>query len=360
MKPKAPLGQYHAGAPLECVHIDILGPFTSSKKGNQYVLVIVDQFTKWLECFPLPRQGAEEVAKCVVDRFISRFGCPLEIHTDQGKNFDGKLFTSVCNLLQIVKTRTTPYRPRSNGQVERYNRTILQLIRCFLRGNQQTWDEHLQQLAGAIRSTINRNIGFTPNLMMLGREVMLPIDIMIGGLEQKYDSAAEYVVKFKTTLKQIHTLARDTLESSQMRQKRDYDLKLKTQSYEAGDLVYKLDSAKKVGQSPKLQKVWKGTFLVVEVVSPVLFRIADRKKTYVLHHDRLKPCLDQDVPLWLRRKRRSLLQGLNEDNGEPDTESLGLDKLFEECSVDCNDYISPDELDKLEENPLPEIQDPLE
>ena len=98
---------------------------------------------------------------------------------------------------------------------------------------------------------------------------------------------------------------------------------------------------------------------MVEVVSPVLFRIADRKKTYVLHHDRLKPCLDRDVPLWLRRKRSSLLQGLNEDNGEPDTESFGLDKLFEECSVDGNDYISPDELDKLEENPL-EIQDPLE
>ena len=85
VKPKAPLGQYHAGGPLERVHIDILGPFTPSKKGNQYVLVIVDQFTKWLECFPLPRQGAEEVAKCIVDGFISRFGCSLEIHTDQGK-----------------------------------------------------------------------------------------------------------------------------------------------------------------------------------------------------------------------------------------------------------------------------------
>ena len=123
---------------------------------------------------------------------------------------------------------------------------------------------------------------------------------------------------------------------------------------------------KKVGQSSKLQKVWKEPFLVVEVVSPVLFRIADRKKTYVLHHDKLKPCLDRDVPLWLRRKRSSLLQGLNEDNGEPDTESLGLDKLFEECSVDDNDHISPDEfvklneLDKLEETPLPATQDLLE
>ena len=82
---------------------------------------------------------------------------------------------------------------------------------------------------------------------MLDREVMLPIDLMIGGLEQKYDSAAEYVGKLKTIFKQVHTLARGILESSQMRQKRDYDLKLKTQSYEAGDLVYKLDSAKRVG-----------------------------------------------------------------------------------------------------------------
>ena len=92
---------------MERVHIDILGPFTESNRGNQYVLMIVDQFTKWLECFPLPLQSAELTAKAVVDRFISRFGCPLEIHTDQGRNFDGKLFSSVCKLLEVTKTRTT-------------------------------------------------------------------------------------------------------------------------------------------------------------------------------------------------------------------------------------------------------------
>ena len=148
--------------------------------------------------------------------------------------------------------------------------------------------------------------------------------------------------------------------------KKDYDLKLKTQSYEVGDLIYKLDSTKKIGQSPKLQKVWKGPFLVVEVLSPVCYRVADRKKTYVLHYNRLKPCLDRDVPLWLRRKRSSLLQWVNKVNVEPDTEFLSIDKLFEECSVDGNEHISPDEvvklneLDKLEETPLPETQDLLE
>ena len=82
---------------MERVHVDILGPFTPS---SQYVLMLVDQFTKWLECYLLPDQTAESVAKCVADGFISRFGCPLEIHTDQGKNFDGKLFLSVCELLK--------------------------------------------------------------------------------------------------------------------------------------------------------------------------------------------------------------------------------------------------------------------
>ena len=126
---------------------------------------------------------------------------------------------TVCDLLQITKTRTTPYRPCSNGQVERYNRTLLQLIRCFLKSNHKSWDEHLQQLAVAIRSTINRHTGFTPNMMILGREVMLPVDLMFGSISQEETTSAEYVTKLQQILCQVHTLARESLQSSQERQK---------------------------------------------------------------------------------------------------------------------------------------------
>jgi transposase InsO family protein len=106
---------FNAGTRLERVDIDILGPLIPSESGNQYVLVIVDQFTKWLEFFLLPVPTGEQVAKCIIDGFIARFGCPLEIHTDQGCNFDGNLFQAVCDILQITKKRTRPYHPSRNG-----------------------------------------------------------------------------------------------------------------------------------------------------------------------------------------------------------------------------------------------------
>lgn len=132
-KDRAELGQYHAGISFERIHIDILGPLPATKQGNKYILVIIDQFTRWLECCPLHSQNAETLAKALMDNTLSRFGCPLELHWDQGKNVDGHLIRQLCNLLEISKTRTTAYHPTSHGQVERYNRSILQIIHCFFK-----------------------------------------------------------------------------------------------------------------------------------------------------------------------------------------------------------------------------------
>ena len=72
------------------------GTYPFSHSGNVYILMLVNQFTKWLECYPLPDQNAETIAKAMVEGFIARFGCPLQIHVDQGQNFTGNLFTQVC------------------------------------------------------------------------------------------------------------------------------------------------------------------------------------------------------------------------------------------------------------------------
>jgi transposase InsO family protein len=107
---------------MERLHIDILGSFNQSDDKNCCVLMMIDQFTKWVEMAAIPEQSALLTAKKELVHFIATFGCPLEIHTHQGRNFESKLFGSLCEFLEIAKTRTTPYRPSSNGQVERYNK----------------------------------------------------------------------------------------------------------------------------------------------------------------------------------------------------------------------------------------------
>lgn len=143
---------------MDRMHIDFIGLFVKSNKGNKYILMIVDQFTKWLKVYPLPDQEAETVATALVEGFASRMGCPIQIHSDQGRNFESRLFHDVCQLLDITKTRKTPYRPCSNGQVERYNCLVLQDIRCYMNNmaQQRDLDRYLQQIAGAIRATVNR------------------------------------------------------------------------------------------------------------------------------------------------------------------------------------------------------------
>ena len=98
---------------------------------------------------------------------------PFEIFVDQLRNFESELFQKVCELLQIHKPRTTPYRPSGKGQVEWYNRTLMDAVCCFMDNHVNTWDKHLGLLAGAMRSADDRHTGI-PLIIMLGREVNNP------------------------------------------------------------------------------------------------------------------------------------------------------------------------------------------
>lgn len=218
---------------MERVHLDILGPFTPSEHGNVYVLVMIDQFTKWIECAALPNQTALLIAKEFLLHFIVTFGCPLSVHTDQGRNFDGDLFKAMCSALQITKTRTTPYHPSSNGQVERYNRVLLQMIRCYIEGKVRNWDVDLPLLVMALHATENRSTGYTPNRLMLGREVVLPVDIVTGmaSLTLTDYEPDEWVRHLDKVMEEAHSFARKQLDSVQRRHKRIYDMKLNEKAY---------------------------------------------------------------------------------------------------------------------------------
>ena len=165
----------------------------------------------------------EVTAYAVVNDFFSRFGYPFQIMSDQGRNFESKLFAALCKAMQIHKTRTSPYRPSANGQVERFNRTLMDAVRCFIDGKQKNWDLHIAQIAGALRSSVNRSTGYTPNMMMLGREINQPVDLLFPMKITEW-STDQHVAHLQKSLKKSHDTARKCLKTTQARIKRDYDI----------------------------------------------------------------------------------------------------------------------------------------
>jgi transposase InsO family protein len=328
---RAELQSYQAGYPGERIHLDFMGPLTTSTKGNKYVLSIIDQFTKWIEICPLPDQSAELTAHTLVDRWISRFGVPVIIHTDQGKSFDGHLFRELCQVLEIGKTRTTPYRPSSNGQVERYNQQIASFIRCFLGDKANTWDQHLELLGMSLRATVSRVTGFTPNMMVLGREVTLPMDVLFGNFATP-TSPPSHVQSLLIRMTDTFSAAREKMRAVQIRGKQDHAQRaaIKAQKFQTGDLVMVVNSASRVGSSKKLQPIWKGPFIVTEPLSSVLYRVADRHRIKVQHVDRLRLYLDRTVPLWVQRQRARLQETISPDlcPEEDDDNSEAMHRLF--------------------------------
>ena len=191
---RGPLQSYNVGAPMERIAIDVLGPLPETEHGNKYLLIAMDYFSKWPEAYPLPNQEAITVAKVLVNEFFCRFGIPLELHSDQGRNFESNVFQEVCRLLHIKKTRTTPLHPQSDGMVERLNRTIEAQLAIFARENQTDWDFHIPFLLMAYRSAVHDTTKCTQADLMFGRNLRLPIDLLYGRPEDKYIADTEYVI----------------------------------------------------------------------------------------------------------------------------------------------------------------------
>ena len=299
-KPRAPLKDYRAGAPIDRIGIDVLGPLPTSNQGNSYLLVVGDYFTRWIEAYPMPDQQAETTANKLVYEFISRFGIPLEIHSDQGRNFESQLFQETCRLLEVKKTRSTPYRPQSNGLIERFNRTLGKMLRSFVDLNKLDWDIHVPLLTAAYRSTVHPATGFTPNKLMLGREVNLPIDILYPRpAPQELPEVHEYVLSLRNRMEECYDLARKCLKKAAERQDRDYDTRISENLYSPGDLVYKRSPIHK-----KLQRPWEGPLVIIKLLGGSIYRVSNKKKSQILHHDLLKPYTSEFVPKWAKRLKK--------------------------------------------------------
>ena len=307
---KAPLGEYIVGEPMERVPFDILGKLPTTDSGNKYVLVISDCFTRWTECVPLPDQEAETVARAFVDNFVCRFGTPLQLHTDQGRNFESQLFSELCKYLDIQKTRTTSLRPQANGLVERFNRTLISMLKSYCSKNQTDWDVYLPQVMMAYRSSIHSTTKLSPNKMLLGHEIRLPLSAIIGCpiSSKAYKSNEDYVDDLKETLVSVHEFARKHVKKTANYQKKHYDSNAKVRKFKKGQCVWLHNPSRKKNVCSKLSMKWKGPFLVTDVLDDLvcLVKMSAKKKPKAIHIDRLCLYGGKNVPSWINTELKQL------------------------------------------------------
>jgi Chromo (CHRromatin Organisation MOdifier) domain/Integrase zinc binding domain/Integrase core domain len=160
---------FPASKSLEFVAIDILGPLPKSVSGNQFILVICDRFSKLVVTVPLKKITALTVAQAFCNHWVFVYGPPLKLLSDNGSQFGARFFQSCCNHLGINQLFTTAYHPQCNGQVERFNRTILSLLRVFVGEDQDQWDRYSHALTYAYNCQVHTSTKFAPFDLILSR-----------------------------------------------------------------------------------------------------------------------------------------------------------------------------------------------
>jgi hypothetical protein len=268
-----------------------------------FIVTCIDPFTKWAEAFPAPNKEAATIARIIVEQVICRFGTPLSILTDRAKELDGELMREICRLLDVDKLRTTAYKASTNAAVERFHRTLNSMIGRMIEENHKEWDSLLPYVMAAYRSSRHEATQYTPNFMMLAREVRAPVDLVYGSPESTLPSTYDdYAEELQHRMQCAYSFAREHLKVAADRSKRYYDLRVRPQRYSIGDWVYYFNPRKYIGRQDKWSRKFGGPYLVVGVPGPVnlMLQRSRRAKPFCTHVDKVKPYVADIMPkCWL-------------------------------------------------------------
>ena len=269
---------------------DIIGPFTPSARGNRFVLVVTDHFTKWVEGYVLPDHTAVTCAWALATNWFAMHGSPYSLQTDGAPEFLSQMLMELAEIYDIEKLNTLAYRPQSNGQPERMNRVLLQQLSCLIGDDSSRWDDMVPLVLSAYRAGVHNSTGVSPYYMVYGEEMRMNADIKYGvGDENGLDFPCRisFMESIRQKLRKAWAYAREQLNVTAVRQKEYYDRRARPRVFECGDVVFRFcppRAQRKVG--PK----WDGPYIVVRHVGGNTYELKTAKGTVMYNGDLLKHC----------------------------------------------------------------------
>jgi hypothetical protein len=256
---------------------------------------------------------AIEVASLFVERWICERGIPDRLLSDCGSQFTSNLMKSICKILGIHKVYTTPYHPQTDGTVERYNRTLLSMLKKFVFDRQVDWSAFISLVSFAYKTSVHASTGMTPYFLEHGRDATLPSDAAVVLQRRLKDLViADTTVsnvrnRLIDALVDARQLANLHIESAQARMKRNYDKGRSSAEFSIDDLVWVYQPVPTEGQSAKLYAAWSGPWRVVAKLSPLLYRVVDKfgkKNLSIVNIARMKK-FSQEKPVRAPEGERS-------------------------------------------------------
>lgn len=279
------------GYPFQRIAVDIVGPLPPSTKGNEYLLTVKDEFTRWIEAFPMARATADTIAHLLNTEIIARYGVPEVIHSDQGRQFLSKVMQDLAAQLGITLTCTPAYNPKSNP-VERSHRDLKRALTALVGNQPNKWEDMLGPALFAIRTAICQTTKFAPFQLLFGRHPTTPLDMIFG----RPTDGHQLDPNRKPAWQEAQLWARQNINDTIQRQRSSYfSVKRK---FNDGDKVWLFTPTPTPGPS-KFNRYWTGPWTIDHHINPVVVAINpdpawQRKKSEVVSIDRLKLFFPQE------------------------------------------------------------------
>ncbi|KAG7584809.1 Ribonuclease H domain [Arabidopsis thaliana x Arabidopsis arenosa] len=261
--------------------MDIIGPLHRSTRGAQYLLVLTDYFSKWIEAEAYASIKDSAVNTFIWKNIICRHGVPYEIVTDNGPQFISHEFEAFCSEWEIKVSYSTPRYPQGNGQAEAANKTILSNLKKRLSHLKGGWYDELQPVLWAYRTTPRRPTGETPFSLVYGTEAVVPAELNVPGLRRteaplNEEENSAMLDDSLDTINERRDQALIRIQNYQQAAARYYNSKVKSRPFFVGDYVLRrvFDNKKEEGAG-KLGINWEGPYIVTEVVRNGVYRLKD-------------------------------------------------------------------------------------